>query len=357
MNDHEEEFKVTNPGSVLLNVKNLNVSFNVNRKKIIRIVRGVDLKILRGQIVGLVGESGSGKSVTSKALMNLNDLSITESDEMIIDNISLKKLKNKEWSKIRGKKIGYIPQDPLTSLNPTRTIGKQLLDVLKDSEEFSTLKEKTEYLIDLLESFGIRDAKQKFNSYPHTFSGGMKQRVVIAMIVAAKPDLIIADEPTTALDPTVQASVLSLFEDIRKKFNISIIFISHNISVIAKFCDYIYVMYAGKIVESGTKKDIFTRPAHPYTWALISSIPEHKSEKLFNIPGTPPDMANLPSGDPFAPRNQFALEIDFKKEPPLFKISKTHFAATWLLDERSPTVEITSQLETRLNYFKKVFNE
>jgi oligopeptide transport system ATP-binding protein len=265
MNDHEEEFKVTNPGSVLLNVKNLNVSFNVNRKKIIRIVRGVDLKILRGQIVGLVGESGSGKSVTSKALMNLNDLSITESDEMIIDNISLKKLKNKEWSKIRGKKIGYIPQDPLTSLNPTRTIGKQLLDVLKDSEEFSTLKEKTEYLIDLLESFGIRDAKQKFNSYPHTFSGGMKQRVVIAMIVAAKPDLIIADEPTTALDPTVQASVLSLFEDIRKKFNISIIFISHNISVIAKFCDYIYVMYAGKIVESGTKKDIFTRPAHPYT--------------------------------------------------------------------------------------------
>ncbi len=357
MNDHEEELKVTNPGSVLLNVKNLNVSFNVNRKKIIRIVRGVDLKILRGQIVGLVGESGSGKSVTSKALMNLNDLSITESDEMIIDNISLKKLKNKEWSKIRGKKIGYIPQDPLTSLNPTRTIGKQLLDVLKDSEEFSTLKEKTEYLIDLLESFGIRDAKQKFNSYPHTFSGGMKQRVVIAMIVAAKPDLIIADEPTTALDPTVQASVLSLFEDIRKKFNISIIFISHNISVIAKFCDYIYVMYAGKIVESGTKKDIFTRPAHPYTWALISSIPEHKSEKLFNIPGTPPDMANLPSGDPFAPRNQFALEIDFKKEPPLFKISKTHFAATWLLDERSPTVEITSQLETRLNYFKKVFNE
>ena len=357
MNDHEEELKVTNPGSVLLNVKNLNVSFNVNRKKIIRIVRGVDLKILRGQIVGLVGESGSGKSVTSKALMNLNDLSITESDEMIIDNISLKKLKNKEWSKIRGKKIGYIPQDPLTSLNPTRTIGKQLLDVLKDSEEFSTLKEKTEYLIDLLESFGIRDAKQKFNSYPHTFSGGMKQRVVIAMIVAAKPDLIIADEPTTALDPTVQASVLSLFEDIRKKFNISIIFISHNISVIAKFCDYIYVMYAGKIVESGTKKDIFTRPAHPYTWALISSIPEHKSEKLFNIPGTPPDMANLPSGDPFAPRNQFALEIDFKKEPPLFKISKTHFAATWLLDERSPAVEITSQLETRLNYFKKVFNE
>ena len=356
---NEIELTINSPqkSEVLLNVKNLNVSFNVTRKKIIRIVRGVDLKILKGQIVGLVGESGSGKSVTSKALMNLNDLSITESDEMNMQDISLKDLKNKDWSKIRGKKIGYIPQDPLTSLNPTRTIGKQLLDVLKDSEEFLTIKEKTEYLIDLLESFGIRDAKGKFNSYPHTFSGGMKQRVVIAMIVAAKPELIIADEPTTALDPTVQASVLSLFEDIRQKYNISIIFISHNISVIAKFCDYIYVMYAGKIVESGTKKDIFTRPAHPYTWALISSIPESKDEKLFNIPGTPPDMANLPSGDPFAPRNQFALEIDFKKEPPLFQISKTHFAATWLLDERSPKVEITSQLETRLNYFKKVFNE
>lgn len=343
--------------NVLLNVKNLNVTFKVNRKKTIRIVRGIDLKILKGQIIGLVGESGSGKSVTSKALMNINDFAITESDEMMIGDISLKNLREKEWSQIRGKKIGYIPQDPLTSLNPTRTIGKQLLDVLKDSTEFQTKDEKINYLINLLESFGIRDAKLKFNSYPHTFSGGMKQRVVIAMIVAAKPELIIADEPTTALDPTVQASVLSLFEEIRTEFNISIIFISHNISVIAKFCDYIYVMYAGKIIEAGTKQDIFTRPAHPYTWALISSIPEDKDEKLFNIPGTPPDMANLPSGDPFAPRNKFALEVDFKKEPPLFQITKTHFAATWLLDKRSPKVEMTPQLKTRVDYFKKVFND
>ena len=342
---------------VLLNVKNLNVTFKIGRKKTLSIVRGVDLKILKGQIIGLVGESGSGKSVTSKALLNINNFAITESDVMNIGDISLKNLKEKEWTKIRGKKIGYIPQDPLTSLNPTRTIGKQLLDVLQDSIEYKTIEEKKTYLIDLLESFGIRNAKEKFDSYPHTFSGGMKQRVVIAMIVAAKPDLIIADEPTTALDPTVQASVLSLFEDIRVKFNISIIFISHNISVIAKFCDYIYVMYAGKIVEAGTKADIFTRPAHPYTWALISSIPEDKNEKLYNIPGTPPDMANLPTGDPFAPRNEFALEVDFKKEPPLFMITKTHFAATWLLDKRSPRVQMTQQLKTRVDYFKKVFNE
>ncbi len=342
---------------ILLNVKNLSVSFKTGRKKIINIVRGVDLKILKGQIVGLVGESGSGKSVTSKALLNINDLSITDSDKMMIGDISLKDLKKRDWSKIRGKKIGYIPQDPLTSLNPTRTIGKQLLDVLQGSTEYKTLQAKKDFLINLLETFGIRDAKNKFNSYPHTFSGGMKQRVVIAMIVAAKPSLIIADEPTTALDPTVQASVLSLFEDIRTKLNISIIFISHNISVIAKFCDYIYVMYAGKIVEAGTKSDIFTRPAHPYTWALISSIPENKNEKLFNIPGTPPDMANLPSGDPFAPRNEFALEVDFKKEPPLFQITKTHFAATWLLDKRAPQVKATEQLKTRVEYFKEVLNE
>ncbi|MGV2393184.1 UNVERIFIED_CONTAM: ABC transporter ATP-binding protein [Campylobacter lari] len=169
----------------------------------------------------------------------------------------------------------------------------------------------------LLDEFGIRDAEGVFDRYPHTLSGGMKQRVVITMVVALKPRLIIADEPTTALDPTVQASVLALFEQIRQKYNVSIILISHNISVVAKFCDYIYVMYAGKIIERGTRNDIFTKPAHPYTWALISAIPENNDERLYTIKGTPPDMANLPIGDPFAPRNDYALEIDFEKEPPL----------------------------------------
>lgn len=350
---------------VLLDVRNLQVSFKTGRKKVIRIVRGVDLKIRRGQIIGLVGESGSGKSVTSKSLLNINEFDITESDRMILNtkdsngnyhSLDLSSLKNKEWIKVRGKKIGYIPQDPLTSLNPTRTIKKQLLDVLKNDPRFRTTDEKIKFIVELLESFGIRDAINKINSYPHTFSGGMKQRVVIAMVVAAQPDLIIADEPTTALDPTVQASVLTLFENIREKYNISIIFISHNISVIAKFCDYIYVMYAGKVVEKGTKIDIFTKPAHPYTWALISSIPEDKSEKLYNIPGSPPDMANLGAGDPFASRNAYAMEIDFKKEPPLFKITNTHYAATWLLDPRSPKYELSEQLQKRINFFRKVFN-
>ena len=317
---------------VLLNVKNLNVSFKLNRKKIIKIVRGVDLKILKGQIVGLVGESGSGKSVTSKALMNINEFAITESNEMKINDISLKDLKKKDWSKIRGKKIGYIPQDPLTSLNPTRTIGKQLLDVLLDSEEFSSTAEKVEYLVDLLESFGIRDAKNKFNEYPHTFSGGMKQRVVIAMIVAAKPELIIADEPTTALDPTVQASVLSLFEDIRKKFNISIIFISHNISVIAKFCDYIYVMYAGKIVEEAPISDLFKNPLHPYTQGLIASVPKLGSgvKVLPSIPGSVPDLSSMPKGCRFAPRCKDCMDICKTSEPEIKDIGGNRRLRCWL---------------------------
>ena len=356
---------MVNQNDLLLEVKNLQVSFRLSRKKVIKIVRGVDLKIRRGQIVGLVGESGSGKSVTSKSLLNINEFDITESEKMLLHSkdeqgneqtIDLTKLKGNDWIEVRGKKIGYIPQDPLTSLNPTRTIKKQLMDVLKHDSRFKNNEEKEKYLIELLEAFGIRNAADKIDSYPHTFSGGMKQRVVIAMVVAARPDLIIADEPTTALDPTVQASVLSLFEEIRTKYNISIIFISHNISVIAKFCDYIYVMYAGKVVERGTKVDIFTKPAHPYTWALISSIPEDKNEKLYNIPGSPPDMANLSAGDPFAPRNQYALEIDFKKEPPLFEITKTHAAATWLLDPRSPKCELSEQLQKRINFFRKVFN-
>ncbi|OAD18385.1 Oligopeptide transport system permease protein OppB [Mycoplasmopsis meleagridis] len=344
----------------VLEVKNLHVSFPVGRKKTIHIVRGIDLDVYKGQIIGLVGESGSGKSVTSKTLININHNGIVSADKIQINNLELTKLKQQSsWQFIRGKKIGYIPQDPLTSLNPTRTIGKQLLDAINTNPAWAneTYTNKRAYLIGLLEQFGLRNADTIFKAYPHTLSGGMKQRVVITMVVALKPDVIIADEPTTALDPTVQASVLSLFENIRRKYNISIILISHNISVIAKFCDYIYVMYAGKIIERGTKKEIFTTPAHPYTWALISAIPETKDEKLYNIKGTPPDMANLPLGDPFASRNDYALDIDFIKEPPLIPITRTHSAATWLLHPNAPKVELSEDLLKRLDLFKETFKE
>ncbi|VEU76972.1 ABC transporter ATP-binding protein [Mycoplasmopsis columbina] len=344
----------------VLEVRNLHVSFSTGWKKTIHIVRGLDLDVYKGQIVGLVGESGSGKSVTSKTLINVNHNGIITADKIQIDDLELTKIKRQShWQFIRGKKIGYIPQDPLTSLNPTRTIGKQLLDALNTNSEWKNKKytEKREYLIGLLKQFGLRNADAIFKAYPHTLSGGMKQRIVITMVVALKPDVIIADEPTTALDPTVQASVLSLFESIRQQYNIAIILISHNISVIAKFCDYIYVMYAGRIVERGTKKEIFTQPAHPYTWALISAIPETKDEKLFNIKGTPPDMANLPLGDPFAPRNDYALEIDFIKEPPLIPITKTHSAATWLLHPDAPKVTLSDDLLKRLKLFKDAFKD
>ncbi|WP_426461467.1 ABC transporter ATP-binding protein [Mycoplasma hafezii] len=343
----------------LLRVRNLRVNFKTGRNKFINIVRGVDLNIKKGQIVGLVGESGSGKSVTSKSLININENAFITADEMVINGIDLtQSQKEKFWQTIRGHQIGYIPQDPLTSLNPTRKIGKQLLDALNTNAEWKSKPyvEKRKYLVDLLTRFGIRSADQVFDMYPHTLSGGMKQRVVITMVVALKPSLIIADEPTTALDPTVQASVLALFEDIRKQMGISIILISHNISVVAKFCDYIYVMYAGKIVEKGTKRDIFAEPAHPYSWALISAIPENKEDRLYSIKGTPPDMSNLPLGDAFAPRNDYALEIDFIKEPPLFKISETHAAATWLLHPDAPKVELPEELVQRLDSFRKVFD-
>ncbi|WP_129720210.1 ABC transporter ATP-binding protein, partial [Mesomycoplasma neurolyticum] len=341
--------------NLILEVKNLKVSIKEN-KKLIEIIRGIDFEIEQGQIIGLVGESGSGKTISSKALLGLNSFSKTTCEKMNILGINAKDFKkDKEWRQIRGKKIGYIPQDPLTALNPTRTIGKQLLDVLIKDKRFATKKEKKNYLINMLQSFGIQNAENIFNQYPHTLSGGMKQRVVIAMTVAQNPNIIVADEPTTALDPTVQASVLALFNEIRKQTNISIIFISHNISVIAKFCDYIYVLYAGKVIEKGTKKDIFTDPKHPYTWALIAAIPENKEEKLLNIKGTPPDLSNLPVGDPFAPRNDFVLEIDLVKEPPLFHVKDNHWAATWLLHPDAPKVEIPNEVQKRLDIFKEVF--
>nr|WP_237077120.1 ABC transporter ATP-binding protein [Mycoplasma phocoenae] len=354
----DQELKKIDESKLVLNVKDLHVSFKTGKKKLLHIIRGVDLQIFKGQIVGIVGESGSGKSVTSKSLINVNERTITTAEVMTVDDKNLLECKReKNWKQIRGKKIGYIPQDPLTSLNPTRKIGKQLLDALNHNDDWKhkTYKEKKEYLISLLKEFGLRQAEEIFNMYPHTLSGGMKQRVVITMVVALKPHVIIADEPTTALDPTVQASVLALFENIRTKMGISIILISHNISVVAKFCDYIYVMYAGRIVEKGTKEEIFTVPAHPYTWALISAVPENKEEKLYSIKGTPPDMANLSLGDPFAPRNDYALEIDFIKEPPLIPISHTHSAATWLLHPDAPKIYLRDDLIKRLESFRKVF--
>ena len=346
----------------LLVIKNLHVYFKLKKRKI-HIIRGVDITAYPGQIIGLVGESGSGKSVTTKSITNINFAAITSADLMTIDGIDLLNIKKNKWQNIRGKLVSYVPQDPLTSLNPTRRIYKQMIDVLDvhRKHEFKHHDEKIKYIIELLTTFGIRNAKNKIRSFPHEFSGGQRQRIIIAIAVVSNPKLIIADEPTTALDPTVQAAVLELFDKIRQKYNTTILFISHNIAVVSKLCDYIYVMYAGRIIEKGTKHEIFTNPQHPYTWALISSIPDESStSELYTIPGTPPDMLNLPPGDPFAPRNKYAMEIDFKDEPPLFKITATHHAATWLLHpmapKTNPPIEVLEKIKLFSNSFAKKTN-
>ncbi len=346
--------------NLLLEVKNLRVYFKT-KNKFVNIVRGVDLSIERGQIIGIVGESGSGKSVTTKSLLDINFNMKSIADEAMIypkDGAAIDLNKLKDFTKIRGSKIAYIPQDPMSALNPTRKIWKQINDVLLlFRKDLKTKEQRFKYMIELLEKFGIRNSEHAIKQYPHVFSGGMKQRVVIAMTVAAHPDLIIADEPTTALDTTVQASVLELLETVRRDYNMSIFFISHNIAVVAKFVDYIYVMYAGKVVEKGTKIDILTNPLHPYTWALLSALPDDMSKKLLSIPGQPPNIADLPFGDPFAPRNKYALEIDFKKEPPLIQVSATHFGATWLLHPDAPKIALPEKVQDVTKMFKNVFKK
>lgn len=377
INDENKKLK----SDEILKIKNLKVNFKT-KAGTLRAVRGVNLTVKKSQIVGLVGESGSGKSVLVKTIIGFNDNSHITADNLNLNNIDITTIKKNKWVYLRGTRIAYIPQDPLTSLNPTKTISSQIIEAIKTSqkrwlqwklyelsndnnlndEEKKLQKEliKKEYkyniskevvynkMIDTLNFIGIVDPANKIKCYPHEFSGGMRQRIVIAMAVATKPDLIIADEPTTALDVTIQAKVLDLIKKLRDEIGVSIIFISHNIALVANFCDYIYVVYAGKIIEKGTRKDIFTSPSHPYTWALILSIPDPKStNKLISISGTPPNMLSPPRGDAFAPRNQYAMKIDFELEPPLFKISDTHYAATWLLSPDAPRIDIPAEVREK----------
>lgn len=372
----------------ILRVRNLKVNFKI-KDGVLQAVRGVSLTVRKGQIVGIVGESGSGKSVCVKSLIGFNDGSRTSADLLNLSNVDILKIKKRSWAYIRGSYVSYIPQDPLMSLNPTKRIGDQVAEAiiisekrkhnqakqnLKKQKNNSALKENlssltknykhstkrsnvTKKVIEILEFIGIENVKKRLKSYPHEFSGGMRQRIAIAIAVATKPDLIIADEPTTALDVTIQAKVLNLIKKLRDEFNITIIFISHNIALVANFCDYVYVMYAGKIVEQGLTEELFLNPKHPYTWALISSIPDEddKGGKLTSIPGTPPNLISPPKGDAFAPRNKYAVKIDFEHQPPLFEISKTHKAATWLLHPQAPVHEVPDEVKAKINASRKSF--
>ena len=332
---------------LILSAKDVHIRFNL-RGKVLHAIRGIDLDLYQGEVLAIVGESGSGKSVFTKSFMGLLDAngSITEGT---IDYygmaggqpLRLSDLKTeKDWLRIRGREIAMVMQDPMTSLNPLKTIGDQIMEAvtLHQGLKGAAAKEKTlEYLRDV----GISEPEKRFKQYPHEFSGGMRQRVVIAIAVACNPKILICDEPTTALDVTIQAQILQLLKEMRVKYDLTIVMITHDLGVVANIADRVAVMYAGDIVEIGTADEIYYDPRHPYTWALLSSMPQMgvKGEDLFNIVGTPPNLFAEIRGDAFAPRNPQALKIDFVKRPPYFTVSPTHKAKTWLLDPRAPKIE------------------
>ncbi|MCP3026680.1 ABC transporter ATP-binding protein [Halobacillus sp. A5] len=334
----------------LLEVKNMHVSFDTYGGEV-QAVRGVNFSLNKGETLAIVGESGSGKSVTTKALMKLIPMppGRIKEGEILFEGRDLAKLSEKEMQKIRGKEISMIFQDPMTSLNPTMKVGNQIAEGLIKHQKLSKSAAKSR-VIELLELVGIPDPENRMKQYPHQFSGGMRQRVVVAIALACNPKLLIADEPTTALDVTIQAQILELMKDIQKKTDSGTIFITHDLGVVANVADRVAVMYAGRIVEIGTVDDIFYNPKHPYTWGLLGSMPSLDAEvsELYAIPGSPPDLLNPPKGDAFAPRNEYAMQIDREQEPPLFKVSETHYAATWLLHEHAPDIDPPEAIKKRM---------
>jgi len=348
----------------ILNIKDLDISFKTNAG-IVHAIRGVNLDLQKGETVAIVGESGSGKSVTMKAAMGLLDSNATVNRGEILytytdekgqeTTVDLLKLPKKQLRQhYNGQRIAMVFQDPMTSLDPTMTVGKQIMEGMFLHKNMSKEAAKARAL-ELLQLVGITEAEKRFKNYPHQLSGGMRQRVVIAIALSADPDILICDEPTTALDVTIQARILELIMDIQKKMKLSVIYITHDLGVVAKVADYVNVMYAGKIVEVGNVNEIFFEPKHPYTWGLLSAMPdlETDDDRLYSIPGSPPNLLLEPKGDAFAARNQFALAIDEKAEPPLFQISETHWAATWLLHPDAPKIEIPPELQARLERARK----
>lgn len=332
---------------LILSAKDVSIQFDL-RGKVLHAIRGIDLDLYQGEVLAIVGESGSGKSVFTKSFMGLLDAngSITGGTIDYYGMADGKPLRlsdlrtEKDWLRVRGREIAMVMQDPMTSLNPLKTIGAQIMEAvtLHQGLKGAAAREKT---LGYLRDVGISEPEKRFKQYPHEFSGGMRQRVVIAIAAACSPKILICDEPTTALDVTIQAQILQLLKKMQVKYDLTILLITHDLGVVANIADRVAVMYAGDIVEIGTADEIYYDPRHPYTWALLSSMPQMgvKGEDLFNIVGTPPNLFAEIRGDAFAPRNPQALKIDFVRRPPYFTVSPTHKAKTWLLDPRAPRVE------------------
>lgn len=343
----------------ILSIQNLIIKFKL-RGQVLTAIRDISLDLYKGECLAIVGESGSGKSVLVKSIMGLLDKNgYIDQGQILYHDMNLVQFSTeKDWLKIRGKEIAMVTQDPMTSLNPLKTIGKQIEEcvVLHQGLKGKSAYEET---LKLLRDVGIHDVEKRYKQYPHEFSGGMRQRIVIAIAIACNPKILICDEPTTALDVTIQAQILQLLTNLQKKYGLTTIFITHDLGVVAKVADRIAVMYAGDIIEVGKTEEVFFDGKHPYTWALISSLPQlgTKGDELYSIKGTPPNLFKEVKGDAFAPRNQFALEIDFVERPPFFKVSETHYARTWLLDSRAPKVELPEALQAFFEEGRSLANE
>ena len=323
----------------LLKLENLSVSFYTPKGEV-EAVRDVNLTLNKGEILAIVEESGCGKTVMGKTVLKLLPKSAKiKTGKILLDGKDIANYSEKQMRNIRGSMLSMVFQDSMTTLHPTIPIGKQIMESILKHDKISKGEAKNR-AIEMLELVGIENPEERFNLQPHFFSGGMRQRGALAIALASNPKILIADECTTALDVTVQAKIIDLLLELRDKMGISIVFISHDLGVVARIADRVAIMYAGKIIEIGKTEEIFYDPRHPYTWGLLSSLPmsAKKGEVLNSIPGMPPVLINPPKGDAFAPRNKYAMAIDYKMTPPMFKITDTHSAATWLLDERAPKI-------------------
>lgn len=329
--------------NILVDVTNLTLFYRTKKSEKL-IINSASFKVRKGEILGIIGESGSGKSVITSTLTGLNaDIQIVKKGKILIKGKDVSKFKPNDWeeAKIRGKIVSQVFQNPLSSLNPYKKIGSQIIEsILINDENKISKKEAHLKAVSLLESVKIDNAIEIMKMYPHQMSGGMNQRIVIVIILAAEPELIIFDEPTTALDPVAQAQVIEIIREINEKTHIGMILISHDIALVSTIANTIAIMYAGTIIEIGKTEEIVNIPLHPYTWSLIRSIPEISSGKnLYTIPGQVPSDISKINGDPFAPRSEYALKIDFVQKPPVFEISNTHKVWSWLYHKDAPNFE------------------
>ena len=324
----------------LLRVEHLSVGIQSHMGKV-QAVRDVSFSLRPGEVLAIVGESGCGKSMLCKAIMKLlPKLAKIEAGKIFANGADITDYSEKDMRKLRGKLFSFVFQDPMTALNPTIPIGKQIAEAIRIHEPKLPQEEVYRRVLHLMELVGIQSPEERYKLYPYNFSGGMRQRSVMAIALAANPRILLADEPTTALDVTIQAQILDLLKEIQGKLGTATILVSHDLGVVARAADRVAIMYTGKIVEIGTAEEVYYDPRHPYTWGLMQSLPalNKGAAELKTIPGMPPTLINPPKGDAFAYRNPYALEIDYHQQPPMFQITDTHYAATWLLDPRAPKI-------------------